>query len=229
MSALVQSHAAKALQDGEWDPYVILGLVAPATVKQIRDAYRRLAKAVHGDAGGDDAAFLALKEAHDFLLDPVSRELWDRQKIRATNEMRQRSTETLKALCELVVHNIINGNQPPEYADIPKMMRTELRKQLEELARIENQTKREKRQLHLLEGRVRRKSSGENLVAVVISRRIAAADDRLVKVADETLLGRVMLAEMDSYQADIPDAYDMSSRTDTSSRYFYPNLGSSWL
>lgn len=55
------------------DPYRLLGIDHDATEADIRRAFRRLARGAHPDRGGDPARFVALRRAHDLLVDPVAR------------------------------------------------------------------------------------------------------------------------------------------------------------
>ena len=47
------------------DPFEVLGLARDATVAEIGEARRRLAKELHPDLGGDQAAMQAVNRAHD--------------------------------------------------------------------------------------------------------------------------------------------------------------------
>ena len=58
--------------------YLILGVKSDATVKQIREAYRRLAKELHPDYYGQDSGpFIDLQEAYAVLSDPTRRQAYD--------------------------------------------------------------------------------------------------------------------------------------------------------
>jgi molecular chaperone DnaJ len=58
--------------------YFILGVKSGATLKQIREAYRRLAKELHPDYYGDDSGpFIDLQEAYAVLSDPARRRAYD--------------------------------------------------------------------------------------------------------------------------------------------------------
>jgi curved DNA-binding protein CbpA len=62
------------------DPYDLLDLDRSADVRQIRAAYRRLAKRYHPDASRDDGRmFVALRNAYETLTDASRREEWDRR------------------------------------------------------------------------------------------------------------------------------------------------------
>lgn len=65
------------------DPYAVLGLAPDATDKQIKTAFRALAKECHPDVAGDDPAkiqrFKDLRAAYELLVDPARRAAWDRR------------------------------------------------------------------------------------------------------------------------------------------------------
>ena len=69
------------------DPYTTLGVKKDATEKQIRDAFRKIAKTSHPDLNpGDKQAeerFKAAANAHDLLSDPEKRARFDRGEIDA--------------------------------------------------------------------------------------------------------------------------------------------------
>lgn len=70
------------------DPYALLGLSAEATEKDIKSAFRALAKECHPDVAGDDPVkterFKALRAAYELLSDPSRRAAWDRRAERKT-------------------------------------------------------------------------------------------------------------------------------------------------
>jgi curved DNA-binding protein CbpA len=65
------------------DPYEVLGVPRDATSKQVKAAYRKLAKQHHPDAcpGDPEAAarFREITDAYEILSDPARREAWDRE------------------------------------------------------------------------------------------------------------------------------------------------------
>jgi curved DNA-binding protein CbpA len=62
------------------DPYKILGVLPAAEEKEIRAAYRSLAKIYHPDAGTGSSAerFRDIQDAYEILCDPVRRAAYDR-------------------------------------------------------------------------------------------------------------------------------------------------------
>lgn len=67
------------------DPYQVLGVPRSVSEKDLKSAYRKLAKAHHPDQNQDDpkaqAKFAEISSAYDFLADPVKRGQYDRGEI----------------------------------------------------------------------------------------------------------------------------------------------------
>jgi DnaJ-class molecular chaperone len=58
------------------NPYTILQLTPPATVQQIRKAYRKLALKTHPDKTSRDSGFLQVRQAYDALATEDGRQKW---------------------------------------------------------------------------------------------------------------------------------------------------------
>lgn len=59
------------------DPYAMLGIERDADDQAVKAAYRKAAKGVHPDSGGDADAFARLQTCYDLLRDPVRRKVYD--------------------------------------------------------------------------------------------------------------------------------------------------------
>lgn len=74
------------------DPYTVLGVPRSASEKEIKSAYRKLAKAYHPDQNKDDpkahAKFAEATSAYDLLNDKVKRGQYDRGEIDAEGQPR---------------------------------------------------------------------------------------------------------------------------------------------
>lgn len=84
------------------DHYEILGLDNDASSQDVKDAYKRLAKRAHPDAGGSAALFRMVEEAHRVLSDPASRRAYDatRRSSPRTNGTPRRTERTRNAQSE---------------------------------------------------------------------------------------------------------------------------------
>ena len=67
---------------GDRSHYDVLGITARATPDEVRDAYRRAARAHHPDAGGDAQRMADLNTAWHVIGHPVRRAAYDRQLAR---------------------------------------------------------------------------------------------------------------------------------------------------
>ena len=69
------------------DPYTVLGVPRTVSEKDLKAAYRKLAKAHHPDQNKDDpkaqARFAEISSAYDFLSDAEKRKQFDRGEIDA--------------------------------------------------------------------------------------------------------------------------------------------------
>lgn len=203
MNALVKSFSSEDFRDGNWDPYKILGITRRASTQIIRAAYRRLAKERHSDVTGDALEFLLLKEAHDFLMDSVSRAVWDRRQLRVTELLRKAAIKQLEALFDSVVSQIVESSLPPEHQDVPAMVKDVIRAHLDELANARSASRRKLDRLKLMQGKVKKKGKGENLMTRILDRRAEEIDALLVRIDDDITLGDVMLAELEAYSSDV--------------------------
>ncbi len=72
------------------DPYTVLGVARSASEKELKSAYRKLAKANHPDQNKDDpkahAKFAEISAAYDFLTDTEKRGQYDRGEIDADGQ-----------------------------------------------------------------------------------------------------------------------------------------------
>ena len=59
------------------DPYAMLGLERDADDNAVKAAYRKAAKGMHPDSGGDADQFARLQACYDLLRDPVRRKVFD--------------------------------------------------------------------------------------------------------------------------------------------------------
>jgi curved DNA-binding protein CbpA len=67
------------------DPYSVLGITPQASEREIRSAYRALAKKLHPDtgSGSSEEKFRAIQDAYEVLSDPEKRRSYDTARQRA--------------------------------------------------------------------------------------------------------------------------------------------------
>ena len=78
------------MSDDERSHYDVLGVTADATQKDIKRAYRRLAKTHHPDVSGKPNAasrFRRVNEAYRVLVSPLSRSEYDRERLARSERM----------------------------------------------------------------------------------------------------------------------------------------------
>ena len=75
--------------DEKKDYYELLGIDKDSTEKEIKLAYRKLAKKYHPDVNATDPKakekFIEIKEAYETLIDPIKRRIYDRSKFNPQN------------------------------------------------------------------------------------------------------------------------------------------------
>jgi molecular chaperone DnaJ len=86
--------------------YLILGIPSEATLDDIKDAYRRLAKEYHPDHYGENhSPFLAIQEAYSVLSDPIKRQTHDLTVLSQKNKLKPHYRESIR-------HNRRNHVEP---------------------------------------------------------------------------------------------------------------------
>lgn len=80
------------------DYYLILGITSDATLDDIKEAYRRLAKEFHPDHYGENLSpFLAIQEAYSVLSDPIKRQTHDLTVFSQKKKLKPRYGEYIKS------------------------------------------------------------------------------------------------------------------------------------
>ncbi|NQX02583.1 DnaJ domain-containing protein [bacterium] len=76
------------------DPYQVLATLSTAPDREIKEAYRKLARTHHPDVGGDPEEFKKIQEAYSLIGDPVKRAIYDLERRRGgVNDARKEATE----------------------------------------------------------------------------------------------------------------------------------------
>lgn len=79
------------------DYYLVLGITSEATLDDIKEAYRRLAKEYHPDHyGKNHSPFLAIQEAYAVLSDPIKRQTHDLEVLNQKKKSKPRYGERIR-------------------------------------------------------------------------------------------------------------------------------------
>lgn len=96
------------------DYYLILGITSDATLDDIKDAYRRLAKEFHPDHYGDNhSPFLAVQEAYSILSDPIKRQTHDLEVLSQKKKLKLQYGKSIKSGPERKVEPLIPEQEHP--------------------------------------------------------------------------------------------------------------------
>jgi len=92
--------------------YAVLGVSESATQDEIRRAYRRRAKVLHPDKGGDPDEFDHLRQAYDTLSDPERRRRYDQTGDRAGPQADEPSEDTkMMVILSQIIQNVVCGQE----------------------------------------------------------------------------------------------------------------------
>lgn len=163
------------------DLYELLGVKKTATVKQVREAYRKKAKKAHPDHGGTQEAFAALKLAHDILIDSERRAKYDITGEVAekpvNNEMSQVIGILATALEKVLAQIEQRGGEPVEF-EIVNDMKTMIGADLADIETTRKISKALRAKTEKLIGRFGAKT-GENYLEGIITGKLSAIDTNL--------------------------------------------------
>lgn len=182
------------------DFYEVLGVARDATSEEIKKAYRRRARELHPDKGGeaDSEAMAELNVAYETLSDSALRERYDRTGERSTVRLEEQARQ---GLAELILQHIQNRNGD---GDIMASVTVDLLNQ--QRAAVENVKQGEKILVALrrAQRKLKYKGKGTDIVALMLEGRIAEVEQK--KRSAEENVSRVgmaiTLAKDYSYEVD---------------------------
>lgn len=145
------------MQKQRLNPYQVLGVEPSADDETIKKAYRRKAKALHPDAGGDADRFAEATLAYDVLMDAKRRKLFDETgKIDSQSEDNKEQAAR-QVLFDMLAHALM-GDVNPLAVNLVHQMDQNLQKQIAEVEKRQTALRRATERAQALEKRFVRKS-----------------------------------------------------------------------
>ncbi len=96
------------------DYYFVLGITSEATLGDIKDAYRKLAKEYHPDHfGKNHSPFLSIQEAYSVLSDPIKRQTHDLEVLNQKKKFKPRYGEKIRSGLRRRVEPLIPEQEGP--------------------------------------------------------------------------------------------------------------------
>jgi curved DNA-binding protein CbpA len=204
------------------DPYKVLGVRRNASTATIRAAYRKLAKTLHPDAGGDAAAFAAARLAHDVLMDPARRRRYDAtgeiDETRADNAVAEIMSVLSQAL-DLVLGQVFKAGRSPAQVDLVRYMRDVLGARRDEVVKRQQFERTARELLGKVAGRFTGPGAAGNPLNAMIEAKLRGTEQTLEALAGELALTERAIAFLKDYgyRADAPAMHRADPRAHWSS------------
>jgi curved DNA-binding protein CbpA len=184
------------------DYYEELGISRNATDEEIRIAYRRKAKAVHPDKGGDPEAMRDTNRAYETLIEPARRLTYDRTgQDKPPPPIDKRAQEMVTAnIMAWIDADQTSGNLT---ADLSMHFDNEhIKAQTEIIQRSASLSKIEKRLTKL-----KFRGKGQDFVRLAMERKVIGMRQQIEQLRDKSALierAKAMLLEIYDYEMDPP-------------------------
>ncbi len=197
--------------------YKILGVSKSASLKQIKDSFKKKAKKLHPDLGGDEKEFLKILHAYSILRDTKKRKLYD-ETGEVEGIIKNDFSEMVEALGGLFDSALNSGLAENASVDLIEIMTNATDKAIDSARTEEATLKEDLKSLKDLQKRIKRKDKEANIFSNILDRKIEGKNKGL-KVAKQKIKIRLMAKiELEEYDCitevvDIVRYYSFSSST----------------
>lgn len=156
------------------DLYETLGLNKKATKKQIKKAYRKKAKKMHPDVGGDESEFSDLNRAYTILIDDNLREIYDKTGTVNTSQGEERVRSSAIEQLVSMFNKIITDNNDERivYYDLVHFMKSNCKRIINEAEAVAVKKEKEKKVPKMVMKRLEYKGSDENVLFSAVEYRL---------------------------------------------------------
>lgn len=183
--------------------YEVLGVNKDAILSQLKKAYRKKAKKLHPDAGGNPQDFKALVVAYNILSDPDKRERYD--KGESIDEIHKKERSENEMICEVIISlfmGIMNSSRDIKKTHIPKEIQRAIAHNMSEIG---NQIQQKREGITKFEVVKKRFSttSGENVFEKVCSSQIANLQSHIERLEKQLEVGEKAKVFLDAYSYEI--------------------------
>lgn len=178
------------------DPYQVLEVPREATTEEIKKAYRKKAKKLHPDAGGNEKEMARAVMAYAVLSDPGRREKYD-----TTGDCGPDTTQNamISRFMQLVL-NVVVENDCDVEATIAQGKKSTESQYRQNLDKIEHQERQLKRGLEKII-----KAPEPNMIAELVRQQLGMLADERRKLDQSKLVEDGALAMFDAYQFSKPE------------------------
>jgi DnaJ-class molecular chaperone len=181
------------------DFYRILGVARDADEATIKAAFRRQAKDLHPDAGGDPEAFRLLKLAYDILSDGSARSHYDQTGTAPPDAAERARFHAIVG--DWLVASIAQAGAP-QFDDVLELMRRSVRQQIAALRHRATQLASLVAKIDMVAERIHTNGRENLLQDILTVRRQRVAEEIVAVDAQRAMLER-LLALSESYTYDV--------------------------
>lgn len=213
------------------NPYEELGVGPDATDKEIRDAFKRLAKEHHPDLnGGDDERFKPIKAAYDLLTDPKTKKDYDDFGIVPGDQASQLRKRAM-AECTRLFGAVLEEADPDKLhrVDLIGIMSAMAMQELEGHERnvkdLDALAKRYRKALKVIQKRMKRKETMKrDIFAMSLEQNIAKVDGAKAQARMHVDLWKEVMDVLTDHEFDF-EKESASSTAATHSGFFTIRIG----
>jgi len=185
------------------DLYGLLGVSPKATDRQIKDAYRRMAKQHHPDLGGDPETFMAVSRAYTVLSDQEMRANYDQTGEVDDGKVTNLFSGALTLIGQLLEEVLAQSKGRVSEIDLIKALaqhgRNILAQHRDELTKIELRLQ----DLGDLRGRVKRNDDEPNIFVDIFDKKIAKTRMERVSIKKTIAVFERMVDELEHYDSPV--------------------------